>query len=244
MGNLKTYYLLVNVSDQNSLQDLDYIKIIFKTPDCAFADEKCYYEITYNISTGGTSINPSSSELTASVIAPPLSDINGVFNFTLTFPKIAKHLGAYNWSIYVEVKDKSGNSNTISLTNLFDFAYYAEFEITDVVDFGTVAANNYATANSWINITAINANTNITIYTNHTYMLNYYTDASVIEWPLTNNLNITVNGITRTITQNVTISLAGPARNINYKLNWTLYVPPGIPSGKYKFYYFVRLEPT
>lgn len=88
-------------------------------------------------------------------------------------------------------------------------------------------------------LTAINSNSQVKIYTNHTYM--YNSAGSVVTlWPLANNVNLTISNVSGTIANNVTVIFGGPARNIPNSVTWNVYVPKGISSGQYYFYYFVE----
>lgn len=150
LGNLLNYYLQINITDQNTLSDLRYIKVTFKTDECNTVNEFCYLTFTDYLN-GTIVLDPLSPEYNVKLSSLPSSGTNGVFEYNITFPKVAKSYGNYNWSIIVEVADSSNPPVQSSSNNLFDFNYYSEFVITKDFTIGIASPGSIITNVTWIN---------------------------------------------------------------------------------------------
>gem|GEM_PF-6060826 len=242
-GNLNTFTLKVEVEDNNTLTDIKYIRVVFKTQECSSPDPRCYLNFTYDISANSIIRSPDHTQFTVSVVNTPNSALTrGTYEFQLTFPKVAMNLGTYGWSINVSVEDNSTNSDYKELLNLFDFAYYAEFELTPKLTIPNARPGTNVTGLTWVNITAINRNSTIKIYTNHTYMLDS-SGNNVTNWILENTVTLTIDTVSGSLsTTPVSYNITGPSETGNYGVNWQISVPSGVSSGTYYFYYYVTIE--
>ncbi len=238
-GNLLPYYIEINVTDPNTLNDIRYIKVVIYKTGATSPSETSYFNFTYYVQNNTIAFS-NLGEFNVTVDAVPnLDNTNGIFRFKVIFPKTAESVGSYDWNVEVYVADASSTVKA-NLSNWFDFDYYAEYIVTPNLTLYAPAGQTI-NAYTWLNISVINAPTKIEIYSNHSYMLKDGTEYTA--WPLNTTVNIIVDGITYPFgTTPAVYNISGPARNVNKRIIWNIKVPLTVPTGNYSFYYFIKLS--
>lgn len=152
------YIVKVAVTDTNTLDDLDWVKVsIFYDADGDddFSDipaDNTTVAATLTCTVGATpawSINPSSSTtwdiVEASCEQPTLTGSSGTFCFRFTPGKVATE--ALDWDAYAQVQDDSALSDTSYDGSDYDMNWYGEIATSASVDWGTVSAGSDFSAN-------------------------------------------------------------------------------------------------
>ncbi|MBM4445408.1 MAG: hypothetical protein FJ020_08955 [Chloroflexi bacterium] len=141
---MSTYYVRVNITDDNTLDDLATCNVTVlydtnsnnSTGDIPADGATQAATLQLNVDTSTWSISDGGSTwdiVTGSCSQPTLTNITGDFTFCFTVGKIATEYS--DWDFYVAVADDSANGDTLYEAENLPMNWYGEIAITD----GTLA---------------------------------------------------------------------------------------------------------